>query len=515
MAVETLEQHEALVLAMMDARAWPQGGADRRRIDTHISTVVLAGDQAYKLKKPLDLGFLDFLTLDSRHAACEAEVRLNRRLAPDIYLGVVAVTGSIAAPRIGGAGRPIDWAVHMRRFDPDAILAHRPDALSAALIDALAERVADFHAAAPVCPANDDYGTPALACAPMQANFDLLRAGGQGDARLVRLDQWTRSECERLAALLATRKADGHVRECHGDLHLGNVALIDDAPVVFDAIEFNPALRWIDTVNDVAFMTMDLHHGGRDALAYRFLDHYLQAGGDYPGLSLLRLYEVYRALVRAKIAAIRLEQVSDADERDMLRAERDGYVALADRLSTPGRGAIVITHGVSGSGKSHHSGRLPGLLPAVRVRSDVERKRLLGASAHDDVTAQGGYEARVTAQTYARLAELAGIVVAAGLIAVVDATFIDRAQRRRFRDLAGELDVPFVILDCKVPAGLLAERIRQRRLQSGNVSDADLAVLDRQLQQREALDDWERAHAVSVGVDDPHWIDTLRERVQR
>ena len=189
------------------------------------------------------------------------------------------------------------------------------------------------------------------------------------------------------------------MRECHGDLHLGNVALIDGRPVVFDAIEFNPAFRWIDTINDVAFLTMDLHHRGRSDLAYRFIDRYLALTGDYAALRLLRFYEVYRALVRAKIAAIRLQQLGAADGRDSVQAEVDSYVYLAERLAAPMRGAIVITCGVSGSGKSHHSAHLPGPLAAVRVRADVERKRLLGVDADRDVTAQGGYTAAMTART--------------------------------------------------------------------------------------------------------------------
>lgn len=515
MAIDTTAQHEQLIRSLMDAAHWPAGGGERRRIDTHISSVVLAGDRAYKIKKPLDLGFLDFLSLESRHAACEEELRLNRRLAPDIYLAVAAITGSTESPAIDGDGPVIDWAVVMRRFDPDAILSNLAAQLSPVLIDELARRVARFHASAAVCPPQEPFGTPEVAFAPMQDNFDQVRAlsGGSADAAFERLHAWTLGQYRCLGPVLARRKAEGHVRECHGDLHLGNVALIDGEPVVFDAIEFNPAFRWIDTMNDVAFLTMDLHHGGRDALAHRFLDRYLQDGGDYPGLAVLRFYEVYRAMVRAKIAAIRESQDLEADERRAVEAELASYVDLAERLTQGPRGALVITHGVSGSGKSHVVEPLPGPLAAVRMRSDVERKRLLGVAPGEDATALGAYSADLTQRTYARLADLAREAVAAGYVAIVDATFLHRAQRGAFRDLAAALQVPFVILDCDAPPEVLRERILQRRREAGNVSDADLAVLEGQLASREPLSDGERASSIAVRPDRPLAVRELRQRL--
>lgn len=499
--VMTPQQHEALITALLDPQCWPQGGGDRRRIDTHISSVVLAGDLAYKIKKPLDLGFLDFLSLESRHQACNEELRLNGRLAPQIYLGVSSITGSLAAPRLDGDGPVIDWAVRMRRFDPDAILSQQSGRLDEALIDRLAGRVAEFHREAARCPPGQPFGSPAVALAPMRDNFTRLRPiAADWQPSLARLHDWTEDRAAALEGLIRWRKAEGRVRECHGDLHLGNVALIDGEPVVFDCIEFNPGLRWIDTVNDVAFLTMDLHHGGRGALAYRFLDRYLQASGDYEGLPLLGYYEVYRALVRAKIAAIRAEQPLDTAQRAAVDAEMASYVALAERLSCVRRGALVITCGVSGSGKSYHSERLPGPLRAVRLRSDVERKHLLGVEPTADVTALGGYAQDLTERTYARLAELAQQVVQAGFIAVVDATFLKRAQRARFRAIAEAAAVPFLILATEAPVEELRARIDARRTESGNVSDADVAVLEAQLATREPLDGDELGAVVQVGA---------------
>ena len=515
MTVDSTGQHEALVRSLMDPACWPEGGADRRRIDTHISTVVLAGDVAYKLKKPLDLGFLDFFTIEARRRACEEELRLNSRLAPQIYQAVCAVTGSIERPTIDGDGEAIDWAVRMHRFDPDAILSGLMHRLDARLIETLAERVALFHAQTEVCAPDQPFGSADAAYAPMQENLKQIKARApQFSTQVEPLNQWTASQRIDLDKVLRQRKAQGHIRECHGDLHLGNVALIDDQPVMFDAIEFNAGLRWIDTINDVAFMTMDLQERGRTDLAYRFLDRYLQFCGDYEGLAVLRFYEVYRALVRAKIAAIRSGQTGLSDQESAkVHQELTGYISFAKKLTMPHGGAVIITHGVSGSGKSHVSRSLPDFLPAVRLRSDVERKRILGIRADDDATEKGGYAEQLTAKTYTRLAELAETVVRTGYVAVVDATFLKRAQRDSFRVLAESRNVPFLIVDCDAPKEVLRDRILKRGQHPDNVSDADLSVLEAQLASREPLVDEELAASLAVRPDRPLGRDEVESRI--
>jgi len=510
MTVDTIEQHEQLIQAMMDPAAWPAGGGDRHRIDTHISTVLLAGDRAYKIKKPLDLGFLDFLSLASREQACHEELRLNRRLAPELYEAVCRISGTLEHPEVDAPGALLNWAVRMRRFDPDAVLSNHPELLTPTLMVELAERVGGFHAQLTGTPPDPQLGGAHAACAPMRDNFEQI-----GKARPDRLEplgalaDWTDGFCDAQEALLEARSRAGLVRECHGDLHLGNIAMIDGRPVVFDAIEISPALRWIDPINDAAFLTMDLRQRQRPALAQCFINRYLQVTGDYEGLALLQGFEVYRALVRAKIAAIRSGQ-PDLDETDRQQVEHElkAYLAVAAELAAPRRGALVILHGVSGSGKSHVAETLVEQWPAVVLRSDLERKRLLGLDATADATAHGGYAPDVTRRTYGRLAEAATVAANGGYVAVVDATFLRRGDRQEFADLAQQLGVPYAIVACEAPVAVLEARIAQRASRSGNVSDADGSVLHEQLASLDPLDTRERVRAVRVAPDRP--LDTAR-----
>ena len=473
-----------------------------RLIETHISWVILTGEFAYKLKKPLDLGFLDFSTLDKRQACCAAEIRLNRRLAPDIYLDVVPVTGTEAAPRLGGDGPVLEWAVKMRAFPADATL-DRETSLGGEQIDAIADRVAAFHQAIAAAPADSAFGRPAAVMAPVAANFAHLRSlAPPADLvpRIDRLDAWSRAEGERLAEHFAARKAAGFVRECHGDLHLGNIAWVNDEPLIFDAIEFNPDLRYIDVVNEIAFLTMDLAHRDRDGLAWRVLNRYLEHTGDYAGLAALPYYQVYRAMVRAKVAAILAGQHGG----DL--ADTRAYLALAERLAQPRRPALVLMHGVSGSGKSWHAQQLLEALGAVRLRSDVERKRLfgLGATASSAGVPGGIYTREAGQRTLTHLLDASRLLLAAGFSVIVDATFIRRDWRQPFADLADALGLPWFIAAARADPDTLRERVARRQALGGDASEADLAVLEAQLASAEPFTETETPHVLTLvnGVDD-------------
>ena len=481
------------------------GGAVRR-IETHISWLLLAGPHAYKLKKPLTLDFLDFGTPEQRRAACEEELRINRRSAPDLYLQVLPVTGTPDAPRLGGDARgAIDWAVHMRRFPDDALLSERAarGQLGPEPIDALAREVAAFQAQAAVAAANSPWGRPDELAQRAQDNFAplaALLAGTELAETLQHLKQWTQAEYGRLAPLMAQRRAAGRVREGHGDLHLGNLLWLDGRARLFDAIEFNPQLRWIDTACDIAFVFMDLHAHGLAPLAWRFLNRWLECSGDFGAVARLPWDASYRALVRAKVAALRAGQGGGAQAL----ADAQRHVRLAARLAAPRRPWLGLTMGVSGSGKSSQTQALIEQRALVRLRADVERKRLFGlAPEASSAGVPGGiYGEDASERVFAHLLGVARTLLQAGQPVLVDATFIRRARRRPFIALAQALDMPWRILAFDAPEPVLRERVRQRHAGGGDASEADLAVLQDQLAQREPLFADEAAQALRIDTRD-------------
>jgi len=501
-----------LIEALKDPARYPHPADAVECIETHISWVLLAGDYAYKFKKPLDLGFLDFSTLDRRRFFCEEELRINRRLAPDLYQAVVAFSGSPDAPRFDGGGEAFDYAVRMARFDRDrqldALLAR--DALPLEWMDELATRVADFHARLPGAAPDDEHGTPAAVLAPMVENFRQLRSLLSAPDRveqLNRLEAWTRDSYQALSSTLDSRHRQGFIRECHGDMHLGNMAHIDGQMLIFDSIEFSEDLRWIDIISEVAFVTMDLMDRGASTHANRFLNAWLEHGGDYEGLSLLRFYQVYRAMVRAKVTGIRLGQASISEtERREAETRCHGYLDLADRLTRTARPALFINHGFSGSGKTTASQPLVEQLSMIRIRSDVERKRLAGMDSRErdrgDV-GSGIYSGDMSVRTYRRLSELASLVLDAGFSVIVDATFLKRGQRDSFAALAKQSGAPFHVLDYRAPESMLRERIRARQAADRDASDAGIEVLEHQLASAEALGADEAVVVIDTQTDVP------------
>ncbi len=412
---------------LTDPSCYDHTVAQVQLIETHISWVLLTGEYAYKIKKPLDLGFLDFSTLALRQQACIEEVRLNRRLAAETYLGVVAITGNPTAPHISdsptvGRDEPIEYAVKMRQFPPDATLDRLDERgeLGTEQIDRLAARLAQFHLTeCPRAPAASPWGAPNNITKPIAENFQLLSTRLHKTAeiwRLTALRSWSSAEHERLAPLMRARKRNGWVRECHGDLHLGNLAWVDGQLLIFDCIEFDPSLRWIDVISEVAFCFMDLLHRQRRTLAMRFLNTWLEASGDYAGMALLRYYAVYRALVRAKIAALRAGQSVDGNTKAN-PDEVSAYLQLAEELSGITAPQLWITHGLSGSGKTTITQSLLQDREMIRLRSDVERKRLagLGALAQSGSKVETGlYTQQASRRTYKQLARLTEGLLDAG-----------------------------------------------------------------------------------------------------
>jgi uncharacterized protein len=505
-----LQAYRTLIEALLDPACYPHRVRSVEHIETHISDVFLTGEYAYKLKKPLNLGFLDFSTLERRRQCCEEELRLNRRLAPELYRAVVEITGEPVHPRVRGEGAAIEVAVEMLQFDQAGVL-DRVEArkeLSGAHIDDIARTVAEFHAGLQPAAADSAYGTPESIFGPALQNFDQLLPlleGADERAGLERLRDWTRARHHELGATFAQRHREGFVRECHGDLHLGNLVLIGDRVRVFDCIEFNPMLRWIDIVNEAAFLVMDLTQRGRSDLAFRFLNGYLERTGDYAGVRLLAYYMVYRALVRAKVAAMRATQAGvSLVQREALQRKCSAHVALAERLARDSRPALLILHGLSGSGKTTVAQTILEDIRAIRIRSDIERKRMHGmtaASRSGSGVAQGIYTEQAGLATYERLSELAAAVIQAGFPVLVDAAFLQRSQRAAFRSLARHEKVPFAIVHVDAREETLRRRIAQRAAATGaaaDASEATRAVLDRQLATQDPLTEEERGEALVI-----------------
>lgn len=481
-----------LIAALLEPKRYP--GAVQRvdLVQTHISWVLLAGDFAYKIKKPVKLSFLDFSTLSARQRYCENELRLNRRFAPDLYLEVLAIGNTPQDPQWGGAGTPIEYAVKMRRFDEagrlDRVCARGE--LQASHLSDLADTLSAFHRAAAVAPQDSPFGAPPQVIGPMRDNFDALLEGLPSKDlpdRLKALRDWTEAKFAQLTPLLQARKQAGWVRECHGDLHLANLVLIAGRVRLFDGIEFSDRLRWIDVASEVAFTYVDLIAHQQSGLADWFIDEYLSRTGDYEAALLLRFYGVYRAMVRAKVAAIRTRQTQDDGSQAL------AYIALAERLMTPPASRLVITHGLSGCGKSVASNQLllsDASASTLRLRSDVERKRLFGLSGSERSGAplnEGIYAANAHGLTYDHLLEQARRLLRAGWSVVVDATFLRRTDRDAFRALARECHVAFSILAPQATPKQLRERILARAAQGQDASEATLDVLAQQMRTLEPL----------------------------
>jgi hypothetical protein len=476
-------------------------------LETHISWILLTGPFAYKLKKPVDLGFVDFSTPERRRWFCQEELRLNRRLAPGLYVDLPEVHGPRERAAFHGDGPVLEVAVRMRQFRQEDLLprAFERGAVTTALIEQLADTLVAFHADAAVAPAGGELGGPDAVRAPALANLEVLTADGPAGQALDELDGWTRAEAERRHPFFAARRAGGAIRECHGDLHLGNMVLHQGRIEVFDCLEFSASLRWIDPVSDMAFLVMDLDRRGRADAAWRVLNRWLEGSGDYRGLHAWRWYRIYRALVRAKVATLRLRQGDlPAAEAERLGAERQAYLDWAGRISRQGEGALVITHGVSGSGKSHLARHLCAQLGWIHLRSDVERRRLLGrwgpASASAGARFAGDpYRPEVSEHLYAeRLPACAAAVLDGGLSLIVDATFLRRRDRQRLRRLAERRGARFLLLDCRVSPELARQRIAGRRRRGGDPSEADADVLAMQLRQRQEPGPDERDRCLTV-----------------
>ncbi|MCW5606691.1 MAG: AAA family ATPase [Nitrosomonas sp.] len=528
-----IRQQSILIDSLMHPDVFNHPSGTITCIETHISWVILAGDYAYKIKKACNLGFLDFSTLKKRRHFCNEEVRLNRRLAAPLYIGVIPLTGEPEQPGLRGSGTIIEYAIKMIRFPQQAQLDHMliHGKLETRHIDAYAQMIADFHCAAASASEETDFGDPAHVDHAVTQVFSQLRCQPEATrytALINDLEDWCASTFKTLTPLFEYRKHSGFIRECHGDMHLRNLVWFDEHPLAFDCLEFDPDLRWIDVLSEVAFLVMDLDYRRQHRLAYRFLNAYLERTGDYAGMPVLRFYLVYRALVRAMVDAIRAAQpgISPAEHKEAAQAFCS-YLELAQSYCRPAIPSLMITHGLSGSGKSTLSQLLLEQTGALRIRSDVERKRIFGllgglnmantalntdAGAYHPDSAQQLYSRTANTRTYATLKQLAEKVLEGRFPVIIDAVFLHHEERTEFRALALRMQAPFIILAFTASANTLRQRIRERK---NDVSDADLAVLEMQLGALKPLQDAELPHHIVIDTEQPFDAAQLASAIER
>jgi len=497
---------------LMHPEAFPHRVESPALRETHISWVILTGPFAYKIRKPVKFDFIDASTLQQRRHYCEEEVRLNRRLAPELYVDVVPIGYADGRLVVGAKGPAIEYAVRMRQFDASSEL---PSLLARRAVDegdlaALGELLADFHLKAAAAPRDDAIGHTRRMFDAVLGNLQQLSVhAGPGEAtqKLKRLIDWTHENARALEVSFQSRERSGFIRECHGDLHAENIVRMQQRLVPFDCIEFDPALRRIDVISDVAFLVMDLASHDRPDLAFALLSRYLEVTGDYDGVRLLPFYAVYRALVRAKVDAMSAEHVPSraAEFRERLQRRLD---AAATWMS-PGRPRLILMHGPSGSGKSWLSQRLVPAVRALRIRSDLERKRLAGITPELAAAApvrKGIYSPEFGDRTYARLADCAEACLLAGISVIVDAAFLDQDDRELFRTLAQRMRVPVAIVACQADPQTLAIRLEERAGRK-DASDANLSVLDAQLREITAFTLEEQQRVVAIDTDAPHPVE--------
>ncbi len=479
------------------AAASTHGGAAVERIDTHSSIVFLAGERAYKLKRAVRFDYLDFSTSERRRVLCEAEVRLNRRTAPTLYRGVLAVTqqrdGSL---QLGGNGTPVDWVVEMTRFSQDDVLDRRAATgqLDVALMPPLATAIATFHRCADH---RNHHGGRAGMSWVIEGNAAGFEEFGRDlDAETARgVVEHSRRELLRLTHVLERRRELGFVRQCHGDLHLRNIVLLAGQPTLFDGVEFNDEISCIDVLYDLAFLLMDLWRRRLPQHANAVWNRYLSESNDFSGLPLLPLFLSCRAAVRAKTSATAASLQGDAEKRRELITTANEYLVMAARLLRPPGASLIAVGGLSGSGKSTLAlalaptvGAAPG---AVVLRSDEIRKRLCGVPLHERLGPEG-YSPQVSKRVYDTLTQRAASILQAGHSAIVDAVYAHADERQAIAGVAAAASVPFTGLWLDAPESILVGRTERRR---NDASDADANVVRMQRAQDVGEITWHRVDA--------------------
>lgn len=479
----------------------------RQRIDTHISVIFLTATKAYKLKRADRTSYLDYRTLDARKRGCEREIQLNTRTAPAIYLRAVPVTlGATDRLEIDGDGEPVEWLVEMRRFDPDEtfdILA-RDNRLSRSMLIETASQIARLHRSAPVI---SDAEFPHTVRKIIDGDrTELLAADGrvfgpEADELIKRLTDRHTALCTTHMEAMKYRADQGYVRDCHGDLHLGNICLYEGKPTIFDAIEFNDAFNHIDVLYDLAFMLMDLAERGDTPAANIVLNRYLHDTGEYSGLRLLPLFQSVRATIRAHVSAKAAHEQPETALREKSAAAARAYLRFADNLLEEAPACVIAIGGYSGTGKTTIANRLAPLVGAppgaAVLSSDLLRKRrfAVALTARLDETA---YSEAISQEVYDEMFAAARQVLREGMSVICDATFITPDQREGIERLYRDLNVPFRGYWLTGDEGILSKRIDERR---GDASDATPDVLRKQLLSGPGAHQWKEVSVTDTAQD--------------
>ena len=479
-------------------------------IQTHISMVVLTGEFVYKLKKPVNFGFLDFSTLAQRHHYCLEEVRLNQRGAPNLYLDVVPIAIEKDGIKIDGEGPCVDYAVKMRQFGQDQLFSQliEGDRLSSDDLVKLGQVVAAFHRNTQTNDRIQAFGRVEKIKAAFNENYQQTRAfigNPQGDD-LQTEQQWqeTKAFSDRFfrdhRSWFEQRQYQGKIRECHGDLHLRNICYWQGEIQLFDCIEFNEAFRFVDVMYDVAFTVMDLEARQRSDLATIFLNTYLEETGDWEGAKVLSLYLSRQAYVRSKVQSfLAVDPQLSSSEREAASHTATLYYQQAWQYTQPKQGRLFLMSGLSGSGKSTVARALAPAIAAIHLRSDAVRKHLAGMPLMEtgDATL---YTPAMTQKTYERLINLGVSLARQGYAVILDAKFDRLHWRGKALEAAQEANIPITILHCTAPVEVLRDRLQQRQ---GDVSDATVDLLAQQQATTEPFTPEELAYVTTVDTTQP------------
>ncbi len=496
MARSTLPPH---IQGMLSPEAYPHP-VDRIDLgQTHISYLLFAGDFVYKVKKPVDMGFLDFSTLERRQHFCEEEVRLNRRLCERTYLGVVPVAHDDGETKVDGAGTIVDYAVKMRRLPDDGMMTPllERDGVTPEHIAVLARRIAEFHASSERSDEIDRYGGLATAIDNWHENFQQTEpfiGRTVHQRQFQEIQAFVEEAAEDDADLFEQRVREGRARDCHGDLRADAVCFEDDGVCIFDCIEFNERFRYSDVAADIAFLAMDLEFRGRHDLSDELMGRYLGATLDSTLPLVLPFYKCYRAYVRGKVDGFQLDQPEvDEAQKELAAQGARQYFELAHAYATQGRPhALIITVGVTGSGKSYLANALAARLGAVILSSDVARKRLLGIEPTEpriEPIDSGTYDPKVTERTYQALLDGARPWLDRAKPVILDASYLRQQHREAAVRLAVETGARFLALECEADEALVWERLSERRGDERVVSDGRWEVYQAQQERREPVDE--------------------------